>query len=260
LNFPLLYFASLLLEQYARANEIGEIFFVSRDCLLWHKLYRQMFPGLRATYLYTSRKCLFQPSASYLEYFRSTWHPRGVIVDLTSTGISWSRFFAGLVPAHGGGEPRRSPGGTPRRSRRFFCIGRIDDYAYVRNPIAPDEWLDITAVFRTSELKPPANKAVEMLNYAAHGCVEDVLLPGNAPLPVLADKLEYDPALPGAVDEAFTACMERIGRYPELAESSRDSLTELIKAIVGFICADPHISAIYAGHQVLDEAYVRRLL
>src|SRR5581483_6208409 len=86
LNFPLLYFASLWLEQRANEKGIREIFFVSRDCWLWHPLYQRLFPERRSTYLYASRKCLFKPSASYLDYFRSTWHPAGVIVDLFSTG------------------------------------------------------------------------------------------------------------------------------------------------------------------------------
>ena len=39
--FPLLVFASLL-EGYCSANGVREVFFVSRDCLMWSQLYRAL--------------------------------------------------------------------------------------------------------------------------------------------------------------------------------------------------------------------------
>jgi hypothetical protein len=244
LNFPLLFFASQALERHAGAHGLAEVLFVSRDCLMWQKLYQALFPHRRSTYLFTSRRCLFQPSASYLEYFRSQWGPRSVIVDLMSTGISWSKFFARLG-AKG----------------RFFFIGRLDDCAYVKDPVRPDDWMEMTTVFRNSELSKPSTKAVEMLNYAPHPLVEDVLLlPGNEPLPILAQSLEYDAALPTAAHRSFLACVQALEHYPKLAQARTEPVTEIIKSLVGFICADPHLGGIYAGHQALDEAYMRRVL
>jgi predicted HAD superfamily hydrolase len=76
LNFPLLYFASLELERYAISHGRTELFFVSRDCWMWQKLYREIFPHRLSTYLYGSRMCLFHPTSDYLDYFRATWHPK----------------------------------------------------------------------------------------------------------------------------------------------------------------------------------------
>jgi len=200
LNFPLLFLASLHLEQRARETNACEILFVSRDCLLWHRLYQQLFPNRRSTYLYTSRKCLLKPTESYLEYFRSTWHSDSLIVDLFSTGISWSRLFARL-----------------NAKARYFFIGRVDNYSYLQDSLRPEDWLDIHTIFRNSELGFPVNKNVEMLNYAPHPVVEDVrLLHGNAPLPVLADMLEYDRALPEAAHQAFRACIQAMPHYAEM--------------------------------------------
>jgi hypothetical protein len=244
LNFPLLYAASRLLERHAAAHGLSEIFFVSRDGWLWQRLYRALFRHRRATYLYTSRKCLFHPSPGYLAYFRAAWHAGAVIVDLLSTGSSWSRFFARL--------------GT---RGRFFFLGRIDNYAYVREGGNPQEWMDMATLFRTSELSRPGHKALEMLNYAPHPVVEDVLpLPGGAALPVLAEALEYDPALPRAVEAAFALCLDRLPHYPELGQGPAEGLPALVKALVELICADPHLGAIYPAHQAIDAAYMQRVL
>jgi len=244
LNFPLLFLAGLYLEHYARAAGIREVLFVSRDCLLWHHLFQQLFPERRSTYLYASRKCLLKPTESYLEYFRSTWHPDSVIVDLFSTGISWSRLFSRL-----------------NTKARCFFIGRVDNYAYVQDSLRPDDWLDMHAIFRNNELGVLVNKNVEMLNYAPHPVVEDVrLLPGNEPLPILADTLEYDRILPEAAHQSFRACVQALPHYPDLLQAPTDCLTELVKDFVRFICADPQLPRIYAGHAEADAAYLRRIL
>jgi hypothetical protein len=244
LNFPLLFFASLCLERYARGGGVRELLFVSRDCLQWQQLYRALFPHRRTTYLYTSRKCLLKPTESYLAYFRSTWHPDAAVVDLFSTGASWGRLFSRL--------------GT--RARCWF-IGRVDTYSYLPGASRPEEWLDMTVLFRNSELSLPPNKNVEMLNYAPHGVVEDVLwLPGNVALPVLADELEYDPAFPQAAHRAFGACLEALRHYPDLKCRTAEGVEKLIRTLVEAICADTQLPTIYADHEAADSAYLRRIL
>jgi hypothetical protein len=244
LNFPLLFLASLCLERDARAAGASELLFVSRDCLLWHELHRRLFPERRATYLYASRKCLLRPSDTYLEYFVSAWRPDSVIVDLFSTGASWTRLFARLG-----------------RKPRCFFIGRIDDYAYLPEAPRPDDWLIMTTVFRNSELGMPIGKGVEMLNYAPHASVEDVVcLPNGAHLPVLAQALEYDAALPQAARQSFQACVRALEHYSQLTACGPSWPAELVKAFVRLIGADPHLGSIYAGHHAADAAYLRQLL
>jgi hypothetical protein len=243
LNFPLLFLASVLLERYAREGGVREVLFVSRDCLLWHQLYQQLFPHRQSTYLYASRHCLLRPSDSYLNYFRSTWHAGSVIVDLFSTGTSWSKMFARL-----------------NSKARCFFIGRVDNYTYLSDSIHPDDWLDITAVFRNSEIGTPLSKGVEMLNYAPHACVEDVVcLPGQVWLPLLVEKLEYDAALPQAAHQSFKGCVQRLVYYPDLMRCPVPD-AELIKVLVRWICGDRQLDAIYAGHEAADAAYLQRLL
>ncbi len=244
LNFPLLLFASLWLERFVRDNQIREIHFVSRDCLLWHRLYQQLFPHQRATYLYASRKCLFKPSADYLDYFRSTWHPDSVIVDLFSTGISWSKLFSRL-----------------NAKAKCFFIGRVDNYSYVKDSPRPEDWLDMNQVFSTSEFGQPLNKNVEMLNYAPHPVVEDVhWLPDHGAVPMLADTLEYNQALPEAAHQSFRPCIKAMSHYPDLLKSRAKSLGELIRVFIRTICADPQLPMIYSGHHAADVAYLQSIL
>jgi hypothetical protein len=244
LNFPLLWFASLALEHYVREQDVREVFFISRDGFLWHELYQQLFPHRQSTYLYASRLCLLKPSASYLEYFRATWHPQSVIVDLFSTGTSWAHLFARL-----------------ETKARCFFLGHVDNYAYLPGGPRPQDWLVMHTIFRNSELGTPLNKGVEMLNYGSHATVEDVRwLPGKGALPVLAQCLEYDPSLPEAAHRSFRTCVEKLRHYPELLRSGPEGVPALIQAFVRFICADPHLPGIYAGHQAADAAYLQRLL
>lgn len=243
-NVPLLYLASLLLEEYAAPQPVPALYFVSRDGWLWRRLYQALFPHRPAHYLLTSRQCLLKPSADYLAYFRTTWRPGGIIVDLLSTGASWSRFFAGL--------------GT--RGRCFF-LGRIDDYAYLPDAGPPEAWLDLHAVLRTSALGTPFTKAVELLNYAPHAGVEDVVwLAGQAALPVLAPTLEYAVALPEAAQACLDHCLGSLGHYPALRQPPPRPVVELVRHLLRGICTDPRLPALYPGHLAADEVYLQRLL
>ena len=103
-------------------------------------------------------------------------------------------------------------------------------------------------MFKNSELGAPVTKGVEMINYAPHPVVEDVRpLLGGVALPFLAGELEYDAALPEAAHEAFRRCVAALAAYPDLLRGPVAGMGELIKALVGWLSADPHLPQIYAG-------------
>ena len=144
---------------------------------------------------------------------------------------------------------------------RCWFIGHIDNYAYLPDAPRLGDELEMTAVYRDSELGPCVNKAVEMLNYAPHPRIEDVfLLPGGGALPVVADTLEYTAALPEVVHRSFHACVEAVDRYPELAHVVPADLRNLVTKFVQLICEDRQLPAAYPGHQVADSDYVQCLL
>ena len=105
---------------------------------------------------------------------------------------------------------------TCTRASCFF-IGRNDDYSNLRELLRPEDWLDLRALLRTSELGTPFTKAVGMLNYAPHPIVEDLLCVANqTPVSILADTLEYDRTLPEVVERCFTQSLSSLVHYPEL--------------------------------------------
>ena len=243
-SFPLLVLASLYLERHICNDKDCELFFVSRDCLLWRQLHERLFPNRRFTYLYGSRLCSIRPSASYLDYVRSVWHPNGFIVDLSSTGASWSRLFARL-------ETRG----------QCFVIVHMDNSSYCAGGTNPNESPVLKSVLRASDLGQFLGKGLEMLNYAPHASVEDVKrLPNGAALPILADALEYDPALPRAIHSAFLAGMQSLSTYPNLLNGPTESVPELIRVFVQLVSADKQIPALFPNHFAADLAYERRLM
>jgi hypothetical protein len=244
LNFPLLFFTSLWLERSALRAGASELFFVSRDGLQWRSLHERLFPHRRSTYLYGSRLCSLKPSENYLAYFRSVWQRGGLIVDLFSTGASWASLFARL--------------GTPGRCR---FIGWIDNHVYLAGGPAAQDWLEVEVIFQNSTLGLGVmNKNIEMLNYAPHGMVEDVLpLPGGGALPILSRTLEYDPTLPQAAHAAFASCVRALDHYPDLSRCRSEAPTDMIRTLVSLISAEPGLPTIYAGHDAADHDYHQRL-
>jgi hypothetical protein len=244
LKFPLLYLTSLQLEQTARQLNTGEILFVSRDCHLWQRLHQRLFPQRPSRYLFASRRCLLKPSTGYLNYFQAVWQPKSLIVDLFSTGTSWSHFAERLQT--------RLP---------MFFIGLVDDYNYLPEPRQIEEHLTIVSLFRNSQLNFRVGKNVEMLNYAPHGSVEDVIwLPSGTALPQFASELEYELKFPQAAQLAFEACLQTMSHYPDMLTSSSGKIVALIQSLIEVICADQELATIYDKTETADENYLRQLL
>ena len=236
--------ASLLLNQHVREQGWQQILFVSRDCWLWHQLYQRLFPEQRSQYFFTSRKCLFRPTPSYLQYFRSVWDPRAVIVDVSSTGTSWTKFFS-RIHSH---------------AHCFFLV-HIDNFLYLPESLHGNGQLKITSLVQSSELSVPFSKGLEMLNYAPHPVVEDVLyLREGMHLPVLAETLEYEAALPEAAHQSFRTCLERLSHYPHAFTGQQSNHGEVIRSLLLQISTDQRLGAVYAGHQAADTAYMQRVL
>ncbi|MFT3881795.1 MAG: hypothetical protein QM703_19315 [Gemmatales bacterium] len=243
LNFPLLVLASLCLDHHLRDEKASSVLFVSRDCYLWHFLYQRLFAHTKSSYFYTSRRCLFHPSASYLQYFRSVWDPNSVIVDVSSTGTSWRKFF-----------------GSQQVQGKCFFLVHIDNYSYLTEGNHTPECLKIQAQLRSRELGVPFTKGLEMLNYGIHPVVEDVvLIDDKTAVPVLGEKFEYDPKLPQAAHRCFRACLDRLTYYPDLLSGNTANVNGLIHLLVKTISMERHWDELYVGHQEMDAAYMKRI-
>lgn len=240
LNLPMLIFGSLWLEQQFPESTL---LFVSRDGWLWHRLHKKLFPQRKVEYLFASRLCQFHPSSGYRRYFDSVWTPDSVIVDLSSTGASWSRFFA-------------------QRQQRGRCglLCYIDNYRYTTGSHEAKNWLDIQSAMRTSERGAPISKGLEMINYAPYPVVEDVVeLPNGVYRPALGDSLDYDRRWPLVAEFAFDQCLDRVPKMEELPRVDSQTLAHWIREFVHSICGDPRLPQIYPSNYSADVAYEERL-
>lgn len=93
LNIPLLIQASLYLDTFCKLYNKKRILFSSRDCCLWIKLFKTLYPQYESIYFHASRHTYALPSKSYLEYVQSLYTQDSLIVDVHSSGNSCKDFF-----------------------------------------------------------------------------------------------------------------------------------------------------------------------
>jgi hypothetical protein len=141
--------------------------FSSRDCFLWHELYRALFPDATGTeYFYTSRRVRVDPSPGYRAYARDRLSPDSLLIDICGTGWSSAMLMEALD----------LPG------RALFFLHRIP-------PIAVYEQRRPTpGICRVHELIGPDREALqngrlEICNYAPHGTVVGVRMTEGVPVP-----------------------------------------------------------------------------
>jgi len=194
-NVPILLITALYLRQRVAQLDVDRILFCSRDCRHLERLYRLLTAGdpcrVESTYFYTSRLARVRSSPAYRDYFRKMATPRSLVVDLCGTGLSLARLYrdSGIAPRtfllYGMG-----PGhAVARRYRDGFARG-----------------LEVDAESLLNEEQGIGNLAIELLNVARHGMVEDVVpLAGfDASVPLLAAS-EYGPT-----ESAWIATMDAV--------------------------------------------------
>ena len=95
-NFPFLLLASALLIKWCEENNVSAILMCSRDCVLWEPMVQKVSRVLGAKvsieYFYSSRVTSFKPSDAYLSYAKKRFKYNPVVVDLSMTGVSLSKF------------------------------------------------------------------------------------------------------------------------------------------------------------------------
>lgn len=92
-NVPFLIHASLYLDEFCKKHKKQKILFSSRDCCLWIKLFKKLFPKYESIYFFASRFLYTFPTASYIEYVKNVYSSDAVIVDVNGTGDPAARFF-----------------------------------------------------------------------------------------------------------------------------------------------------------------------
>ena len=161
LNFPLLYLSSIVLARRALALGVPRVLFSARDCNLWIHAFtdilRRTGTAIEPRYLLTSRLARLRASDDYMAYVADALAPGAIVADICGTGAS----LAKLMPRLG------------RTGQEVYFIHRVrPQSAGVTAP--PEGACAITATI-TPEMGEFDNRYFEMVNYAGHGMVEDVI-------------------------------------------------------------------------------------
>lgn len=93
LNIPFLIEASLYLDAFCRKKGKKRILFTARDCCLWIRLFRVLYPNYESIYFHTSRYLYQTAPPSFVEYVRDLYTPETIIVDLHGKGRTCAKFF-----------------------------------------------------------------------------------------------------------------------------------------------------------------------
>ncbi len=167
-NFPIMLLASMALHRHAAATGATRLLFSSRDCHLWHSLYKALFPAAAGTeYFYTSRRIRVDPSPAYRDYCRNLLTPDSILIDVCGTGWSSARMMRTLN----------------LHDRSLWFLHRLAPIAlYEQQHPTPDN-CRVDAILGP-EREGLDHLLLEMCNYAPHGSVVGMNAAAGAAVPV----------------------------------------------------------------------------
>ena len=250
-NFPLLFVASLYLAQMADVHGWEVVLFSSRDCYLWSRLYSVLADQLnlrpRTKYFFTSRLAKSRPSEMYIRYFDDVrGGRRSVVVDICGTGWSTGRLIQS----------------APYPETEQFVIHHI------RGAEIEKQYQQLGKVSYRSPLHSLIthgdNRIPEVLNFAAHPMVLDVVAVGMEFAPVFST-LRHDPRVAAVIElhhDAFMSATELI------CNLNRNELSGMIEAVSIRLVQELYSSLPKEGggipelvrHQALEEDQIWPLL
>lgn len=241
LNFPLMVLSTILLLRHMERNEIRNVLFCSRDCNLWIELFqvfrKHLGLSVDACYFHTSREARVRPSAGYLEYVRSCLGgKKSVVVDIAGTGWSLSHLFEAL------GET------VP-----VYLLHRLSPVGYTGFEFAQQAEPPACILDNSDTMPTYNNTFLEMLNYAAHPQVMDVLLEEGQPVPVFKnDRLPEQ--VSGYIDAqrgAFLTAVRLLDAnfLRETLEMSDLKLTAAISELYRHVNDAAILRTVYAMHR-----------
>ncbi len=185
-NVPFLLLSSLAILSEAINADTDKIFFSSRDGRNLQTAFTTLAGKLQRTaainteYWYTSRIARTRDSEDYLDYCRSSFTSRSMIVDLCGTGTSISALFQRIRPHS---EPN------------IFLAQKVSDGAYAARMskhyglFSPADLIQVKSAFNTEDFIP--NFILEELNYLPEGMVLDMKKTAYGFYPI-RDPLEFE--------------------------------------------------------------------
>lgn len=167
MNFPILFFSSIILYKICKQLGKTRILFSSRDCHLWQKLFEVMFPDeFECIYYYTSRYAKTSGSKSYDQYSDRLITSQTMVVDLCGSGWSLEKMAENL---------------SLDKIDVFFIHKMPKDRKYMQNLISNK--CNFFCIIE-NELSSYRNHLLEIANFSDHSMVKDIKSVNNAHCPI----------------------------------------------------------------------------
>ena len=224
INFPILYLASIYLYIYAKNKGCNTFLFASRDCCLFYKVFKCMFPHINSHYFNCSRNmfevAITNKNKAFKNYVESlvTDIDKTIFIDIHGTGQRMISYFEK--------EFKKVP-------YCFLLSARFSNYD--KFPKMIQRYIDkdrlVTLVFNAH------GSPIEMLNYDTVGTLQNYD-EDDGPI---RDKLEYDINL----IKPYHECIEYATKHMKALNHSEitnryklDVVQKLIKKIFHDILSD----------------------
>ncbi len=233
-NFPLLFLGSIALHRYALSKNAQRLLFASRDCHLWHGLFKTLYPEqMQTEYFYTSRRARIQGSQGYRDYAAERLCKGALLIDLCGSGWSSARLLQSLG----------------LEGRGLYFLHRIPAVPlYERQHPTPDNCEMGATIGATRQGLDHVR--LEMSNYALHGSVIDIRQIAGTPVPVfdIDERLEAERNMVAAQVTCFRSMASEIpGRISTDTIRFQDAdLIEIAARLYSLLSQDQSLTAAYA--------------
>jgi len=193
-NLPILILYSIFINRVCIENNYDTILFSTRDCCLLKQVFEQLFPNYKIIKFHSSRLIYKNPSKDYVEYVKSVYHNKSIIIDLQGSGNSVQAFFDNNM-------------NIKLNIIYLILFIKQDNFNYVINDMRGDN--------------------IENINYDIEGTLLDFT--NNSPI---RDNLEYSVEFIKPSHEAIKIACENIKSYNIHLNQNKDEIIKILDILL----------------------------
>lgn len=235
INIPLLYVSSIYLYQWAKKNNIDTFLFATRDCCLWIKIFKKLYPNEHAVYFNCSRNMLDGATKTKNEHYKKyvtscikTTPDKCVFIDIHGTGKRIFNYFQTVF-----GEENES---IPYNFLLSSSYRRYSEFPSITQKyFEKDKFINLVFDARGSP--------IEMLNYDIQGTLQNFNHRGE-----VRDPVEYDLAYLECYHVCVSYICKKIQPVDLSIEWNLDSINKIIQKIYRVIQDNQPAVAYYIKH------------
>ncbi|MBB2203811.1 hypothetical protein [Gluconacetobacter takamatsuzukensis] len=247
MNFPILFFSSIILCRLCRQLGKTRILFSSRDCWAWKIVFESMFPNeFECIYYYTSRYAKISNSDSYQKYSSRLITDQSMVVDLCGSGWSLEKISDNIqadkidiLYMHKMPKDRKYMEGKNSDKCKFYCIIENENEKY-------------------------RNHLLEIANYIDHGMLKDIKFVNDIPCPIFFSdtRSENEMLYIDIQKKALNECISRIGNYDfsDVVRHDNSIYVQIIQILYRTLSNNVSVHNLYAQNFFAENAAVETIL